>query len=114
MTALRTGSNKLRIETGRWKRPQELERERICMTCMDGEIEDEKHFILGCHAYDQLRESLLWDIAVVSEGKWQIKKLEPEWQWRVLMEGTNDKFQKEVAERVQIFVVQATNRRNHM
>ena len=29
LTALRTGSNKLRIETGRWKKQEE--RERVCM-----------------------------------------------------------------------------------
>jgi len=34
-TALRTGTNKLRVETGRWKKPrmEEIE-ERICMACI--------------------------------------------------------------------------------
>ena len=45
MTAIRTGSNKLRIETGRWKRPQEQVTDRICMACIGGHIEDERHFI---------------------------------------------------------------------
>ena len=47
LTAFRTGSNKLRIETERWKKKQkEKEEERICMSCMNGKIENEKHFLI--------------------------------------------------------------------
>ena len=81
------------------------------MTCMSGEIEDEKHFMLVCNAYDQLRKSLFLDISIVTAGKWQLEKLSPELQWRVLMEGSQDKFQIAVAENVQLFVAKAMKRR---
>ena len=55
LTSIRTGTNKLRIETGRWKRPKELIEQRVCRNCMTGQVEDEKHFILDCKVYDTLR-----------------------------------------------------------
>jgi hypothetical protein len=58
MTALRTGSSRLRIETGRWKKPKEAEKDRICLACMSGRVEDEKHFLLFCSAYEQLRQKM--------------------------------------------------------
>ena len=42
LTSIRTGSNKLRIETGRWKRPREKEGERICRMCKSEEVEMRK------------------------------------------------------------------------
>src|SRR3954464_4405924 len=50
MTRLRGGTNELRIETGRYAitnrdRPLELS-ERTCLICMNGEIEDETHFVM--------------------------------------------------------------------
>ena len=55
LTSLRTGSNRLRIEAGRWKKPKEPLERRLCMSCMSGEIEDEKHLLLHCHAYQDLK-----------------------------------------------------------
>src|SRR5262249_4921478 len=49
LTMLRGGTNKLRIETGRWV--GEREEERVCKVCLSQEIEDEKHFLLGCSKY---------------------------------------------------------------
>ena len=40
LTNLRTGSNNLRIETGRWTRPREAIEDRLCMECMNGSVED--------------------------------------------------------------------------
>ena len=46
---LRGGTNKLRIETGR--RVGESKEERVCNVCLCEEVEDEKHFLLGCRMY---------------------------------------------------------------
>ena len=59
MTRLRGGTNELRIETGRYAitnrdRPLELN-ERTCLICLNGEIEDETHFVMNCSVYDDLR-----------------------------------------------------------
>ena len=58
MTAFRTGTNKLRIETGRWEQPVEPESKRLCRVCVSGEIENEKHFIMYCPAYADLRNQM--------------------------------------------------------
>jgi len=62
MTRLRRGTNELRIETGRYpitNRDRRLEiHERICLLCLSGEIEDEKHFVLNCTVYDDLRKKM--------------------------------------------------------
>jgi hypothetical protein len=63
MTRLRGGTNELRIENGRYAitnrdRPLELD-ERRCLICMNGEIEDETHFLLDCCVYEDLRQEML-------------------------------------------------------
>jgi len=56
LTKIRGGSNRLRIETGRWSAiPKE---ERFCEICASGEVEDETHFMLFCPAYRDLREKM--------------------------------------------------------
>ena len=49
LTMLRGGTNKLRIETGRWR--GESEQERVCDVCLSLDVEDEKHFLLYCPMY---------------------------------------------------------------
>ena len=62
MTRLRGGTNGLRIETGRYpntNRDRRLEpHERRCLLCMSDEIEDEKHFVLQCVLYEDLRKKM--------------------------------------------------------
>jgi hypothetical protein len=113
-TALRTGSNKLRIETGRWKRPKEPEKERVCMACMSGDIENERHFFLRCSTYDQLRDSLFRKIDLETGGVWRLKTLSPELQWRILMGGTRDKYHNIIADNVHSFVAQAMTMRSRI
>ena len=56
LTKIRGGSNRLRIETGRWTQiPKE---ERFCEICLNGEVEDETHFMLFCPVYQDLRDNL--------------------------------------------------------
>ena len=52
----------MRIETGRYpntNRDRRLEEnERRCLLCLSGEIEDEKHFVMDCREYGDLREKM--------------------------------------------------------
>src|SRR5690606_11142061 len=50
-------SNRLRIETGRWKKiPVE---QRICQICLScDQVEDEAHFLLDCGVYNVVRERM--------------------------------------------------------
>jgi len=68
LTKLRGGSNRLRIETGRWSRiPKE---ERYCEFCLSGEVEDETHFMLFCLVYEELRGKMWQEL----ESKFGIKR----------------------------------------
>lgn len=58
MVKLRGGTNRLRIEKGRYRK--EKVEERICVFCEKKEIEDEKHFMLRCSAYTAQREKM-WE-----------------------------------------------------
>ena len=78
LTELRSGTHRLRIETGRWERipvhpsvsnghvsSRSLRRsERICPMCFGG-VESEMHFLLDCPMYDDQREVLLAELKQV-------------------------------------------------
>ena len=53
LSRIRSGTNNLRIETGRYDKLK-IE-DRICKICNDG-IEDEEHFLHTCTAYIDLRK----------------------------------------------------------
>jgi len=58
LTKLRTSSHALRIETGRWKKPnKEPLQERICTTC--NVLDDEYHFIMECSLHSNLRRTYI-------------------------------------------------------
>ena len=53
-TRLRVSSHRFAIETGRWHKPDKIPLEnRKCQNC--NTLEDEFHFILECHLYQDLR-----------------------------------------------------------
>jgi len=62
MTRIRGGTNELRIEKGRHRatnRDRILhESERVCLICASGEVEDERHFLIDCAEYEDLREKM--------------------------------------------------------
>ena len=53
---IRDGSNRLRIEQGRYEKEQI--HERVCRLCPSGSVEDESHFLLQCPVYDDLRNAM--------------------------------------------------------
>jgi hypothetical protein len=61
----RCGVAPIRIETGRYERLNVID--RICNICdnHDNEIEDEKHVIMKCTLYDDVRETLFSDASDV-------------------------------------------------
>jgi len=67
--SIRSSSCRLRIETGRWRRPREKEEERICLLCESGEVENEEHFVMRCTRYDDLRQILFSKVLQATEGR---------------------------------------------
>ena len=61
MARIRSGTNNLRIETGRYDRPRQLEEFRICKICYR-ETESEEHFLKRCIAYDNIRKEFDTDL----------------------------------------------------
>lgn len=56
LVKVRGGSNRLRIEQGRYVK--ERVEERLCVFCESKQVEDEEHFMLDCEAYKDLRARL--------------------------------------------------------
>jgi hypothetical protein len=56
LAKLRGGTNRLRIEQGRYVKEAVVDRK--CVYCESGEVEDESHFMLSCAAYSDLRHEL--------------------------------------------------------
>ena len=55
LAQFRAGSLPLAIETGRFARPQIPLHERFCKYCTAGVVEDERHFLMQCELYNDLR-----------------------------------------------------------
>lgn len=61
MARIRSGTHNLRIETGRYERPRQIEEFRICEICFR-EAESEEHFLKRCIAYDDIRKDFLTEL----------------------------------------------------
>ena len=83
LTRLRTGTNRLRIETGRIQRPILKPQERVCLQCNGGEIEDEKHFLLRCPHFRELRKEMFNSIQ--EKVGMDLESRSEEQQWKALM-----------------------------
>ena len=66
MAKIRLGILPLHIETGRHKTPHTPENDRVCKVCLNGEIENEVHFLLKCNFYSEPRHSL--NVIIQSSG----------------------------------------------
>ena len=58
----RISTHKLEIEVGRYSRPPTKAEERFCKICDTKNVEDEKHFLLECKIYDNIRNKFLTQI----------------------------------------------------
>ena len=63
----RVGSHWLSVVTGRWAEGGTVRAQRYCRKCMAYTVEDEKHFMLECPAYQEIR-SEFGELFDYSEG----------------------------------------------
>ena len=92
LVKVRGGTNRLRIEQGRYIK--EALEERNCIYCNNGEIEDEKHFMLKCEVYVDLRENMWREFERITETKTESLPTEDS-QLKALI---GEQFQPEVEE----------------
>ena len=93
-TSLRTGSNTLEIDQGRRKR---IHRDfRFCIHCDSKAVESEKHFLLDCPRYQDLRNKLFASILEISNGKWELVNRSSEDQFLLLMAGSGDQYESRI------------------
>ena len=114
LVKMRGGTNRLRIEQGRYTK-EKLE-ERVCLLCNNGRVEDEKHFMLDCVTYEDLRTKM-W--SSVEEITGESKESIPEEERLNALIG--DKYQsdssekdenyEQIARAVMKFITAAMNRR---
>ena len=107
LTRIRTGTNKLRIETGRWTKEDQVDRK--CRTCFSGEIEDEVHFLLNCEAYSVLRTKMYNQIETVLNNDIEMTNKTQDEKLVILM-NPNTKY-AEINEIVKEYVKTAYKRR---
>ena len=60
---LRVSAHTLEIELGRYTRPKTPLELRKCKICQSDSVEDEKHFILDCKYYEDLRNQLFKELS---------------------------------------------------
>ena len=105
LTNLRSGTNKLEIERGRWKNlKEEL---RVCTHCNLRHVENEYHFLVLCSKYEALRQSLFQKISDISADKWNLNNLGLHTQFLLLINGTGDSHEMQVFSAVQSFIYRA-------
>ena len=105
MTTLRTGTNTLRIETGRWEHLEE--KERICDQCDLKNVENELHMITQCPRYQNEREDLYSKIPQLSNSKWNLATLTFNDQFLLLINGSGDELEQDIFKLFQTFLVRA-------
>ena len=66
LTKLRWGAAELQVEMGRWRGLKREERK--CTECDSGEVEDVKHFLMRCNAWNREREELMEKMKKVVTG----------------------------------------------
>ena len=63
ISKIRGGTDRLRVEEGRWSR---IERsEHLCQHCESQEVEDSNHFILRCEKISNERSSLFEELVLL-------------------------------------------------
>ena len=110
LSSLRSGTNSLEIERGRWRHLDE--KDRLCKYCSLNKVESELHFLSECTLYQVERQSLFQNICNVSNNKWNLNSKSPNDQLILLLAGSGDEFEMEIFKLVQSFIVKCFNLRN--
>ena len=79
ITQLRSGTHKLRIESGRWDK--EALENRVCKLCSMGVLEDEVHFLVDCHLYDRQRSFMM--NTIFHNTLFNLKKMSDDKLWMI-------------------------------
>jgi len=77
IATLRSGTNSLRVETGRWR--GEAVENRICMLCGSGAVEDEAHLLIFCDTYADLRLNMYTQVLRLTGWNLALMKEDPRW-----------------------------------
>ena len=91
MFSIRSGTNKLEIERGRWIHKPEMQ--RVCKQCSLNHVENEVHFVSICPKYKDLREQFFQKVFTLTDGKWDLNNLPVRDSFCCLLKGTGDKFE---------------------
>jgi hypothetical protein len=105
MASIRTGTNKLLIERGRWCKKKVMD--RTCNNCNLNQVENEVHFLILCPKYEELRKILFEKVAKISNQKWILENYSVRHRFLLLINGTGDNFQLQIFGACQTFLVQA-------
>ena len=99
IATMRSGTNGLRVETGRWL--GEALENRICMLCGTGAVEDEQHFMVSCEIYTELRSEMFQRIQLETDLNFEEMKDDPRWVLNATLGcGLGDKQARMVAYRL--------------
>jgi hypothetical protein len=79
LTKLRISDHRLHIETGRYTKPYTVVEDRICQLCKSG-VEDEKHFLVSCNAYNNERTQLISEIEKLTRCQFNLLNKEDQFQ----------------------------------
>src|SRR3569832_272654 len=80
-TRIRVGTHELRIETGRYRKPKEDIKDRICCVCCKGLVEDEQHLLLDCISYESLRRRMMRSIRWQTGGWYNLAFMREDRDW---------------------------------
>ena len=109
LAMLRGGTNRLRIETGRWKNiPVEQRTCEICLSC--DQVEDEAHFLLDCGVYNVVRERMFDEIFQRTGHQLDVRLMKDNREWMMdtlIGHGLVD-YRVEVLKAVMRYVVRAS------
>lgn len=106
---LRSGTNSLRVETGRWKK-EPLDK-RVCDICLSkDQVEDEMHFLLDCSVYNVAREQMYDEIFRATGHKLDVRWMKDNrtWTMDVLLGHGLKTFRQETLKAVMRFLTHAS------
>ena len=105
MTTLRSGTNALEIEKGRYNHLDECD--RLCKQCDSKVVENEEHMVTECDRYSDTRLDLYLKIYQITNSKWNLLTHCKHDRFILLLNGTNDEYEMQIYKLFQSFLVKA-------